>query len=259
MKHANVLILSGHDPSGGAGLQADIEAVAAYGAHGVSVITALTQQDTRNVSAVQPVDTEFFTACINTLYEDMDFDAIKTGVLASVEQVEAVAELAAKLPDTPLVVDPVLTAAGGGELAADPVGQASRDLLFSRAAVITPNAGEARRLCGNETDLDRCGATLATLGCHALLTGGDEDNDVVLNRLYHPDGRIKQYEWPRLAGRFHGSGCTLAAAIAARLAGGKPLEQAVADAQEYTWQALASGYTAGRGQAIPNRLPGEIS
>lgn len=254
MQRENVLILSGHDPSGGAGLHADIEAVAAQGVHGASVITALTQQDTRNVLAVQPIDIDFFTACIDTLCADMTFSAIKTGVLASIEQVEAVAELVQRLPGIPLVVDPVLTAAGGGELAADPVGCASRDLLFSRATIITPNAEEARRICDGENDLDRCGAQLASRGCHVLITGGDEDDEVVTNRLYRPDGSARQYEWSRLDGKYHGSGCTMAAAIAGLLARGQPLEQAVADAQVYTWRALESGYAAGLGQAIPDRL-----
>ncbi len=253
MTRPNVLILSGHDPSGGAGLQADIEAVAAQGAHSASVITALTRQDTRNVYGVVPVAEDFFAACIDTLLEDMRFAAIKTGVLASVGQVRIVAELAARLPDVPLVVDPVLVAAGGGQLAGDPVGRALRDHLFARATVITPNADEARRLCDHTRDIDRCGAMLTDTGGHALITGGDEGEGEVVNRLYGPDGRIESYAWPRLAGRFHGSGCTLAASLAARLAIGDSLIEAVANAQSYTWRTLEHGFAAGSGQSIPDR------
>lgn len=264
MTHPNILILSGHDPSGGAGMQADIEAVAANSGHAASVITALTRQDTRNAYAVQPVDDDFFAACIDTLLDDMSFAAIKTGVLASVGQVEIVARLvdrlAEDLADVPLVVDPVLVAAGGGELAGDPVGRALRARLFARARVITPNADEARRLCDGEPDIDRCGAALVETGCHALITGGDEDggqgNDDVINRLYAPDGSIQTYRWPRLTGRFHGSGCTLAASLAARLATRQPLPEAVAGAQAYTWRTLQSGFRAGTGQSIPDRWPG---
>ncbi|WP_423823208.1 hydroxymethylpyrimidine/phosphomethylpyrimidine kinase [Salinisphaera sp. SPP-AMP-43] len=253
MRPPNVLILSGHDPSGGAGLQADIEAVAANGGHAASVVTALTRQDTRNVYAVSPVDDTFFAECIDTVIADMPIAAIKTGVLASPTQVETVARLAAAHPELPLVVDPVLTAAGGGELAADPVGRAAREYLFPRATLITPNAGEARRLCDGETDIDRCGAALARHGCHVLITGGDEEVQDVINHLYAPEGGSRTDRWPRLAGRFHGSGCTLAASIATRLARGDALEQAVARGQDFTWQALETSFLAGQGQAIPNR------
>lgn len=253
MTRPNVLILSGHDPSGGAGLQADIEAVAALGAHGASVVTVLTRQDTRNVYDVVPVAEDFFAACIDTLVDDLRFGAIKTGVLASAGQVRIVAELATRLPDVPLVVDPVLVAAGGGELAGDPVGRALRDKLFAQATIITPNADEARRLCDGERDIDRCGAMLVEAGCHALITGGDEDGADVINRLYSPDGTTECYSWPRLAGRFHGSGCTLAASLAARLAIGASLPDAVAGAQRYTWRTLDNGFAAGSGQSIPDR------
>ena len=256
MKRSNVLVLSGHDPSGGAGLQADIEAVAAQGAHAASVVTALTRQDTHNVYGVVPVAEDFFAACIDTLLEDMQFSAIKTGVLATAGQVRIVAELAERLPGVPLVVDPVLVAAGGGELAGDPVARAMRDVLFRRATVITPNVDEARRLCDGEPIIDRCGAILGASGCHVLITGGDEGGSEVINRLYAPDGTTQSQAWPRLAGRFHGSGCTLAASLAARLAVGESLEEAVASAQSYTWQTLESGFTAGSGQSIPDRWPG---
>ncbi|KEZ79197.1 bifunctional hydroxymethylpyrimidine kinase/phosphomethylpyrimidine kinase [Salinisphaera hydrothermalis] len=256
MTRPNVLVLSGHDPSGGAGLQADIEAVAAQGAHAASVVTALTHQDTRNVYGVQPTATDFFAACVDTLVDDMPFAAIKTGVLANVDQVRFVAALAQRLPDVPLVVDPVLVAAGGGELAGDPVGRAMCDALFAQATVITPNADEARRLCSGEPDVDRCGAMLVEAGCHALITGGDENEGDVINRLYAPDGTIERYSWPRLSGRFHGSGCTLAASLAARLALGESLIDAVAAAQRYTWQTLADGFAAGSGQSIPARWRG---
>lgn len=253
MPKPNVLILSGHDPSGGAGLQADIEAVGAQGAHAAPVITLLTRQDTHNVHDVQPIEDGFFAACIDTLLGDMTFAAIKTGVLASVGQVDTVAGLAARLPGVPLVVDPVLVAAGGGELAGDPVGRAIRERLFPRATLITPNADEARRLCRGETDIDRCGAELSACGCHVLITGGDEGSGDIVNRLYAPDGATRQYSWPRLAGCFHGSGCTLAASLAARLARGESLTEAVAGAQDYTWRALDAGFTAGTGQFIPGR------
>lgn len=253
MTRPNVLILSGHDPSGGAGLQADIEAVGAQGGHGVSVITALTRQDTQNVYDVHPIDDRFFADCIDTVIADMPIAAIKTGVIASPGQVDTIAGLMTRYPGLPLVVDPVLSAAGGGELAADSVGRALRDRLFGHASLITPNAGEARRLCDGEPDIDRCGARLAGYGPQVLITGGDEDDAQVINRRYTPNGDRQLDRWPRLDGRFHGSGCTLASSIAARLANGQSLDEAITDAQEFTWHALENAFNAGQGQAIPDR------
>lgn len=254
--HPLTLVLAGHDPSGGAGIQADIEAVAARGGHAATVISALTCQDTVNVHSVQPVDDDFFAACIDCLIADMDFKAIKTGVLASPGQVTRVAALADALPGVPLVIDPVLVAAGGGRLADDAVTQALREQLIPRATLITPNAREARALCDDEADLARCGATLSALGPAVLMTGGDENDDApVINRLYIDEAEIARYEWPRLDGIFHGSGCTLAATVAAGLAAGMALVPAVADGQARVDRALRQAFRAGRGQALPGRLP----
>jgi len=254
MNKSNVLVLAGHDPSGGAGLQADIEAIAAQGAHAATVATLLTRQDTHDVSAVQPVADDFFCACVDTLLADMSFAAIKTGAISSSAQIERIAQLTQARPDLPLVVDPVLVAAGGGRLAADPVGQALRDRLFTRARVITPNAREARTLCPKATTLDQCGTQLAEAGCAVLITGGDENSPSVVNRLYVAGQTTREFEWARLPGVFHGSGCTLASAIAARLAQGDNLETAVETAQQYVAHTLAHAFAAGSGQAIPDRL-----
>lgn len=258
MKRPNVLVLAGHDPSGGAGLQADIESIAANGGHAATVATLLTQQDTVNVHGALPVDDAFFNACVDTLCRDMTLAAAKTGAVASVAQVEHIVELTTALPDLPLVVDPVLVAAGGGRLAEDSVGTALRDQLFSRASVITPNVVEARQLCPEATSLDDCGERLACYGCAVLITGGDqkddENGDAVVNRLYQADEQTQRFEWPRLPGTFHGSGCTLASAIAARLARRASLLDALTGAQRFTANALASAFAAGRGQDIPDRL-----
>jgi hydroxymethylpyrimidine/phosphomethylpyrimidine kinase len=254
MTRPNILVIAGHDPSGGAGIQADIEAAAANGAHVASVITLLTCQDTTNVHGVQPVDTAFFERCLDTAVADMRFDAIKIGVVANREQVASIAALLARLPDVPLVLDPVLVAAGGGTLADDSVGRALREQLFARATVITPNAREARALCDGETDIDRCGAQLGELTPNVLITGGDEDEAQVVNRHYVRGQQTRQHAWPRLDGIFHGSGCTLASAIAAQLALGQPADEALVRGQHYTWHALDRAFTAGRGQRIPGRI-----
>ena len=254
MSKPNILVIAGHDPSGGAGIQADIEAAAANGAHAATVITLLTCQDTRNVHDVQAVEQAFFGRCLETAVADMRFGAIKTGAIANPEQVRLIAALVARLPDVPLVVDPVLVAAGGGALADDQVGLALREQLFARATVITPNAREARALCDGQTDIERCGALLSAQTANVLITGGDEHDAPVINRHYADGQRAQRYEWPRLDGVFHGSGCTLASAVAAQLAHGHDAGQALARAQEYTWHTLEQAFAAGRGQRIPARF-----
>ncbi|MES1929692.1 bifunctional hydroxy-methylpyrimidine kinase/ hydroxy-phosphomethylpyrimidine kinase [Salinisphaera dokdonensis CL-ES53] len=254
MKRPNILVIAGHDPSGGAGIQADIEAAAANGAHAATVITLLTCQDTTNVHGVEAVDTAFFARCLDTALADMRFDAIKIGVVANVEQVERIVAVARQLPHVPLVVDPVLRAAGGGTLADDSVGQALRDTLFAHADVVTPNAGEARLLCDGDNDIDRCGARLATHDTCALITGGDEGDGEVINREYVADRSPVAHAWPRLPGVFHGSGCTLASAIAAQLAHGHDRPTAIRRAQAYVWRTLDAAFAAGHGQRIPARI-----
>ena len=171
------------------------------------MVTLLTCQDTTNVYGVSPVEIGFFRRCLDTAIADMSFGAIKIGVVADVAQVAAIAELVQARPDIPLVVDPVLRAAGGGTLAGDAVGQALRDQLFAHATVITPNAAEARLLCDGESELARCGERLSLTGGHALITGGDEDGAAVVNRGFVAGRLAHTYEWPRVPGVFHGSGC----------------------------------------------------
>lgn len=258
MKRPNILVLAGHDPSGGAGIQADIESVAANGAHAATVITLLTCQDTVNVHSVQPVALDFFRRCLDAVLADMRFDAIKVGVVANPDQVTLIADLARSLPQVPLVVDPVLRAAGGGQLADDAVGLALREQLFELADVVTPNADEARLLCDGEPDLQTCGERLSNWARSALITGGDESDEggenEVVNQLFIDGSRVASTGWPRLPGVFHGSGCTLASAVAAQLAHGVEREAALQAAQSYVWQTLDQAFAAGQGQRIPARM-----
>ncbi|WP_348762257.1 hydroxymethylpyrimidine/phosphomethylpyrimidine kinase [uncultured Salinisphaera sp.] len=254
MQKPNTLVIAGHDPSGGAGIQADIEAIAAAGGHAATLVTALTCQDTANVYDVRVTDDAFFADCLARVVHDMTLNALKTGVLASRFQVEQVAALAGDHPDMPIVIDPVLVASGGGRLAEDLVGRCIRDTLLPRATLATPNAREARALCDDEPDLARCGRELARAGGYVLITGGDTPGHTVVNRLFDASGEIERYTWPRLDGVFHGSGCTLASSIAARLAAGQAIERAVHDAQKAVQAMLAGAFNAGRGQAVPDRL-----
>lgn len=252
----NVLCLSGHDPSGGAGLQADIEAIAAQGAHAAGVITALTCQNTRNAFSVRPTPAADFAADIDALLDDMPFAAFKVGLVATPEQVVIITRLAANHPDIPLVVDPVLQAAGGATLAGDPVAQALHERLFPHTTVLTPNADEARRLCGDQNSLEGCGHQLSQLARWVLITGGDEPHESVHNTLYHAGSHCRSFTWPRLPHHYHGSGCTLSSAIAGRLALGGSAENAIAGAQDFTWHSLQAGFQPGNAQHIPERHAG---
>ena len=155
----------------------------------------------------------------------------------------------------PLVLDPVLASGRGDELANEDIVAAMRELLIPQTTMITPNSLEARRMAMNEPDdkddpdLAECAKRIITLGCeYVLITGTHENTLQVVNTLYSEDGVASAESWPRLPGQYHGSGCTLASAIAATIANGLPMVEAVKDAQEYTWQTLRSGFRAGMGQ-----------
>ena len=250
-----VLCCSGHDPTGGAGLQADIETLRALGCHPATVITALTAQDTRNVLRVYPQDPERCLTQARLVMPDLPIAVIKIGLLGSAAKAEAVARLAGEAGAVPVVLDPVLAAGGGQALATALLQQVIVRQLMPRVTVVTPNTPEARSLTG-QTELDACAAALLAAGCpNVLLTGThEEDTPEVINRWYDAAGRTDS-AWPRLPGSYHGSGCTLAAAVAGGLAQGLPMAKAIAEAQRYTWIALREAYAAGRGQWLPRRLP----
>ncbi|HSH84148.1 MAG TPA: bifunctional hydroxymethylpyrimidine kinase/phosphomethylpyrimidine kinase [Guyparkeria sp.] len=249
-----VLVIAGHDPSGGAGIQADIEAIISQGAHPTTVVTALTVQDTVKVSRFVPSDPQLVIDQSLAVLEDMPVAAIKIGMLGTVELVAAVASLLARYPDIPVVLDPVLVAAGGGSLAGDAVAAAIADQLFPRATVATPNAHESRALAPDARDRQERGTVLLALGAdYVLLKGGDEPDEKVENWLFGVEPP-RRFVYERLVGQFHGSGCTLAAAIAGLLAQGSDPVNAVHEAMEYTQQTLIHAAAIGRGQRVPHRL-----
>ena len=251
-----VLCLSGHDPSGGAGLQADIEALLAQGCHAAPAVTALTVQDTVNVRDFRVLDRDWVLAQARAVVDDLPVAAVKLGMLGSVEMVETVLEIMAWLPGVPLVCDPVLRAGGGGALGRDEVGHALRERLLPRARVATPNLPEARLLAGlPDGDADQCAGRLLERVEWLLITGGHGDETDVHNRLYGRDGQRHVFTCPRLSGSYHGSGCTLASALAGRLALGEGLESAVRTALAYTWRTLRDAEAPGAGQYVPRRLP----
>jgi hydroxymethylpyrimidine/phosphomethylpyrimidine kinase len=256
-----VLAFSASDPSGGAGLQADLLTLASLGCHPLSVITAITVQDTVGVEEVMPLDAEWVADQARCVLEDMPVSVFKIGLLGSVEIIAAIAEVVSDYPEVPLVLDPVLASGRGDELANEEIISAMRELLIPQTTVLTPNSMEARRLAQEDSDendypsLDESARRLLTLGTeYVLITGTHENTAEVINTLYAREGVVRTDAWQRLPGSYHGSGCTLAAAIAATLANGLDVSEAVRDAQEYTWQALNAAYRPGMGQHIPDRL-----
>lgn len=247
-----MLCLSGHDPTGGAGIQADIETLAAIGCRACTVITALTAQNTTDVRAVLPQDPENFLAQAQTLIQDMPIAAVKIGLLGSAPIAYAVAALLDHLGALPVVLDPVLAAGGGAELAKQELVGAIRTQLLPRATLVTPNVPEARRL-GGSAELAENAANLLTFGCPSvLITGTHALTDDVVNRLHTAAGTTA-YRWPRLPHSYHGSGCTLAAAAAGYLALGHTMASAVELAQRYAWRSLRQGSRPGTGQHLPCR------
>lgn len=245
-----VLCFSGLDPTGGAGIQADIEAIRAVGGHTASIISCLTVQDTRNVQAMVPIDAELISRQADVIFNDMPVRVIKLGLIGSVEVALAIAEILQQHREIPVVLDPVLAAGGGNQLAT----QALIDILKSRiiphCRLITPNIPEAQRLTGTDSDLP---ANLLLLGAQAcLLTGSHGDTDDVNHVLIEKD-RQQEWHYPRLPHEYHGSGCTLSASISAHLALELELTDAVKRGLDYTYHSLTQALPLGRGQWLPQR------
>jgi hydroxymethylpyrimidine/phosphomethylpyrimidine kinase len=221
----------------------------------------VTIQDTRGVEDMLPLDAEWIAEQARCVLEDMPVTVFKVGLLGSVEIIATIAEIVSDYPEVPLVLDPVLASGRGDELASEEMVAAMRELLIPQTTVLTPNGLEARRLAQDEADEDdypalpECARRLLTLGCeYVLITGTHENTPEVVNTLYAQSGVVRSDSWQRLPGGYHGSGCTLAAAIAATIANGLDISEAVRDAQDYTWQTLGSAYRPGMGQQIPDRL-----
>lgn len=257
-----VLSFAANDPSGGAGLQADVLTIASMGCYPLSVVTAITVQDTAGVDDVMPLDADWVVDQARAVLEDMPVHAFKIGLLGSVEIIAAIAEVISDYPHIPLVMDPVLTSGRGDELADEEMIDAMRELLLPQVTILTPNSLEARHLAQHENDghsakmsLDLCAQRLLSMGCeYVLITGTHENTAHVTNTLFAADGIVRADEWERLEHTYHGSGCTLASAIAASLANGLSISDSVIEAQDYTWHTLQAGFRPGMGQYIPNRL-----
>jgi hydroxymethylpyrimidine/phosphomethylpyrimidine kinase len=258
--NGRVLIIAGSDSGGGAGIQADIKAVSALGAYAMTAITALTAQNTLGVHGVFPIPTEFLQQQIAVVLDDLGADCIKTGMLHDVPVIETVvAALDAHAPGVPLVVDPVMVAKGGAALLLDDAVATLREKLVPRATLLTPNVPEAEALTGRtiagDRDMDAVGEALLALGPQAvLLKGGHMDGHTIRDRLITAAG-IRIFENPRVETiHTHGTGCTLASSIAAGLAQGLLLEDAVDRAEAYLHEAIRTAPGFGGGHGPVNHL-----
>jgi len=247
-----VLILAGSDSGGGAGVQADIKTVTALGGYAATAITAITVQNTLGVTGVHPIPLDIIEAQARAVLDDIGADAFKTGMLGDVGVVETVARVLASAPHVPAVVDPVMIAKGGAPLLADRAIDAVKALMIPRATLLTPNAPEASALTGLpvETidDQRRAGEALLELGAHAvLMKGGHVAGERVVDLLITRQGETS-FEGERIDTRHtHGTGCTLASAIATGLSQGLPLTQAVARAWNYVHEAMLRAPGLGKG------------
>ncbi len=250
-----VLSFSGNDPTGGAGIQADIEAAASMGARVAPVITALTVQDTQNVKYFSVTDAKLLTEQARHILEDMPIAAFKIGMVGSVANIDAIHKILHNYHEIPVIVDPIISAGGGMSLATEEMALAYSDLLFPLTSLVTPNSNEVRLLAPEADSLDSCAQELMDNGCeYVLLTGTHEGTDEVINTFYGLHKKIESSCWERLPYSYHGSGCTLTSAIAGLVACGHAIPDAVTMAQEYTWQSLLHGYQSGMGQLHPDRL-----
>ncbi len=249
-----VLCVGGHDPSGGAGILADAEAIQAAGGFAVTVISALTDQDTCGMRRVYPQAAEQVEAQCRALIADCVPRALKIGLAGSSRVVRVLNDIIDEHPALPVILDPVLASGTGQQVVDAALLNQLRHHLLHRSTLITPNLPEARTLADATSTAD-CATRLLGAGARwVLITGTHDDTRQVTNRLYGPAGYRQDWDWPRLPGEYHGSGCTLASAIAARLARGMTMVEAIASAQAYTWKSLEQAFRAGRCQLIPNRL-----
>lgn len=237
--------------------------IANMGCHPLSVITAITVQDTSGVHDIFPLRPEWVAHQANAILNDIPVHVFKLGLLGSDKIIHVIAEILLEYPQIPVVMDPVLASGRGDKLATKAMIDAMRKLLLPRATLLTPNSIEARRLAftdarnatsPNYPTLEECAFRLLDMGCkYVLITGAHENTAQVINSLFTRDKKLCTNSWKRLPHSYHGSGCTLASAIAASIAAGQTIHESVLSAQSYTWHALKAGFRPGLGQFIPDR------
>ena len=253
------LTIAGSDSGGGAGIQADLKTFSAFRVFGTSVVTGLTAQNTRGVRGVELPTTDFITAQLRAVLEDIGVDAVKTGMLATGDIIRTVAGMVREFGLRNLVVDPVMIAASGDALMQHEAAPVMREHLFPLATVVTPNLDEATFLCERKIrtveEMQEAARAIHAMGPrYVLIKGGHLPGDKVVDLLF--DGReFVRRKGPRIPGEFHGTGCTLSSAIASGLARGLDVRSAVAAAQSYIALAIQTAPAVGKGRRPLNHFP----
>ncbi|MEP6908635.1 MAG: bifunctional hydroxymethylpyrimidine kinase/phosphomethylpyrimidine kinase [Pseudoxanthomonas sp.] len=255
----SALTIAGSDSGGGAGIQADLKTFAAHGVHGLSALAALTAQHTRGVTAVHVPPLEFLKAQIEACFDDFSIGAVKLGMLASSQVIQTVASALAQHGaggnPLPVVLDPVMVATSGAKLLQDDALQALRDRLLPACTILTPNLPEAELLLGRKLSsvaaMHEAAADLRAMGAGAvLLKGGHLEGTTEVTDVFHTHGVAQEIIHPRLSLNAHGTGCTLASAIAANLCLGRGVLEACLAASDYVHAALLGGYRPGRSDIL---------
>lgn len=242
-----VLVFSGLDPCGGAGVVADVETISQFGLTPLPIITNLTTQNTQSVAGLDEVDSALICKQFHHLQEDIDFSVVKIGLLSSNKQIKTIADL---VKGKTVVLDPIISPSSGGNfLDEESLATLTKELL-PLATIITPNMAELQALSGTEDEQK----AVKKLACEwVLLTTADNSSVQVQHRLYHHTKLLKRFTYQKLPGEYHGSGCTLASAISALIAMGDTPQNACKYALDYTYQTLLNGKSVGKMQIHPNR------
>lgn len=249
-----VLCFSGLDPSGGAGIQADIESLNATGCHAASIVTCVTAQNTQEVHSWFPITPGMLAKQAQLVAQDMHIAAVKIGMVGTPENVQVIRNFLYDSPDIPVILDPVLKAGSGQTLVQNELQTALLKDLVPLTTLITPNSDEIRALTQSGGDVESAAFALLSRGTQAVcVTGGHLGTPKIRNRLWEEYQLTYDRAWNRVPGEFHGTGCTFAATAAGYLAQGMTITQAVTKADEFTWQAVSKSLNAGKAQAIPNR------
>ncbi len=254
-----MLVFSGLDPSGGAGIQADIETLASHGCHACPIVTNLTVQDTVDIKVSSNVDVNLIIKQAECISADSDIAAIKIGLLGNTKLILELSSFIQNLAGVPVILDPILASGNGSSLVDSDTVRAMINYLLPYVHFLTPNHLEAQTLasvlgCQSTSYKDIAEVLLAQQCEYVLITGGHENSAEITNVLFHADKPAEQYQWQRLPGEYHGTGCTLSSSIAGLVAQGHVPLSAVHQAQEFTWSSLKKAYSIGQGQYIPNRF-----
>tara|TARA_Y100001935_G_C17240728_1_gene475566 strand:- start:423 stop:1214 length:792 start_codon:yes stop_codon:yes gene_type:complete len=247
-----VLFIGGHDPSGGAGIQADIETANLFNCRSISLITCLTAQDSSDVELILPQKSNLFSHQANLLLSDIKPNIIKIGLLGNLSIAKVVYAIVNKL-NVPVILDPIISAGGGRLLSDESLVKYIREFFLPITNLITPNKSEAL-LLAKTREISEAMKFFIKSGCSAgLITGADQSESNMMINHFFTQELNHEYEWPLLPKVYHGSGCTLSSACACELASGKPLREAVENAQKFTWEVLQKAENVGSSQWFPNR------